>query len=253
MTSKPEQDFTHPSETRDNNATQEWAERWLSSDRLTPYLESCDGNIERALKLYEWNSNLSQIIMRDISYFEVALRNAYDRTMSESWDGAERWLIDNDSPARRPVMRKSKRGELDANRINRKTIDSVISRLPGNASTGSIIANLTLGFWVHLTDRSREATIWRTALWRAWPKGTNRQRLQPRLEGILRLRNRAAHAERLFDPSQESLSPLKVDADAMELLHDLCPDAAEWLWGSEEESPARRYVQKNPAPANVQL
>ena len=211
------------------------------------------GAVERALELYEWNADLSQIIMRDISHFEVALRNVYDRTISESWDGTRHWLIDDDSPARRPVMRKSKKGELDANRINRKTIDSVISRLPDNASTGSIIANLTLGFWVHLTDRSRETTIWRTALWRAWPKGTDRQKLQPRLEGILRLRNRAAHAERLFDPSKESLSPLKVDSDAVELLRNLCPEAAELLYGDEGESPVQQYAQKHPAPANVRI
>lgn len=252
MTRMPEQDFTHLSEAQ-NETTQEWAERWLSSERLSPYLKSCDGNIERALELYEWNADLSQIIMRDISHFEVALRNVYDRTISESWDGTRHWLIDDDSPARRPVMRKSEKGELDANRINRKTIDSVISRLPDNASTGSIIANLTLGFWVHLTDRSRETTIWRTALWRAWPKGTDRQKLQPRLEGILRLRNRAAHAERLFDPSKESLSPLKVDSDAVELLRNLCPEAAGLLYGDEGESPVQQYALKHPAPANVRI
>lgn len=90
---------------------------------------------------------------------------------------------------------------------HRKTIDDVVDRLPPDASTGAIAANLTLGFWVHLSGRSREAAIWRTALYHAWPKGTDRQKLQPRLEGILRVRNRVAHAERLFDPSNSKLSP----------------------------------------------
>lgn len=82
----------------------------------------------------------------------------------------------------------------------------MIDWLPPDASTGAIAANLTLGFWVHLSDRSHEAAIWRTALYHAWPKDTDRQKLQPRLEGILRVQNRVAHAERLFDPSCNKLS-----------------------------------------------
>lgn len=69
-------------------------------------------------------------------------------------------------------MRRAGRGELDVNRINRRTIDAVVRQLPGGSAPGSIIANLTLGFWVHLSDRLREAEIWRTALYRAWPRGT---------------------------------------------------------------------------------
>ncbi len=50
--------------------------------------------------------------MRDISYFEVALRNAYNDTMGSRWDGDEHWLLDDGSPVRKPVVRKS--GNCDA-------------------------------------------------------------------------------------------------------------------------------------------
>lgn len=96
-------------------ATRAWVERWLSAERLTPYLADCNGNVDRALELHEWNVHLGQALMRDISHFEVALRNAYDRVMNEAWERC--WLLDDASPARTPVMRKSKRGTLDANRI----------------------------------------------------------------------------------------------------------------------------------------
>ena len=36
-------------------AQHEWAERWLSSSRLSSYLDLCDGNIDRTLELHEWN------------------------------------------------------------------------------------------------------------------------------------------------------------------------------------------------------
>lgn len=251
MAEAPEQSLSPNDKTNRGDTTRSWAERWLSAERLSPYLADCEGDVDRALELYEWNVALGQVLIRDFSHFEVALRNAYDRVMSEAWEGC--WLLDDASPARMPVMRKSKRGTLDANRINRKTIDAVVDRLPPDASTGSIVANLTLGFWVHLSDRSREAAIWRTALYRAWPKGTDRQKLQPRLEGILRVRNRVAHAERLFDPSSSQLSPLRADANAVELLRDLCPEAAEHLYGNGTLAPAELFFAENPAPASVRL
>ena len=84
--------------------------------------------------------------------------------------------------------------------INRKIIDAAVEKLPAGLTTGQLVSNLTLGFWVHLADRSREAAIWRTALYRAWPRGTRRKELLRALDGVLRVRNRVAHDERLFDP-----------------------------------------------------
>ena len=98
-----------------SDATRAWAERWLSAERLAPYLADYNGNVDCALALHEWNVHLGQVLMRDIPHFEVALRNAHDRVMNEAWERC--WLLDDASPARTPVMRKSKRGTLDANRI----------------------------------------------------------------------------------------------------------------------------------------
>lgn len=229
-----------------------WAEKWLSAERLTPYLKACGGDAEKALALYEWNSSLAQLLMRDISNFEVALRNACNAAMESSWQGDAHWLLDENSPARRPVMRKSARGMLDSNRINRRTIDAAVDGLPKGFSTGNLVAGLTLGFWVHLSDRSREAVIWRSGLYRAWPKGTNRAELQERLYGILRVRNRVAHNERLFDPKRPELSPKKVDTDAIELLGILCPEATDYLYG-EGGAPIGKFLNEHPAPVAVEL
>lgn len=62
-------------------------ERWLSAELLAPCLADCNGNVDCALELHEWNVHLGQVLMRDISHFEVALRNAYDRVMNEAWEG----------------------------------------------------------------------------------------------------------------------------------------------------------------------
>ena len=56
----------------------------------------CDGNIDRALELHEWNLMLGRVLMGDIAHFELALRNAYDRALTERFQGDEHWLFDAD-------------------------------------------------------------------------------------------------------------------------------------------------------------
>lgn len=99
--------------------------------------------------------------------------------------------------------------------------------MPSATTHGALVADLTLGFWVHLTDRSHDVELWRSGLYLAWPKGTNRTFLQQRLDGILRMRNRIVHEERLFNPKTEGLLPAIVDANVLQLLRLLCPQAYE--------------------------
>ena len=70
--------------------------------------------------------------MRDISNFEVALRNACNAAMESSWQGDTHWLLDENSPARRPVMRKSARGMLDSNPVSYTHLvgTSLVKRVP---------------------------------------------------------------------------------------------------------------------------
>ena len=65
----------------------EWIDTWLGAPRFQRYVEQCEGNRGQALKLYEWNSLAGQTLMRDISHFEIALRNGYDKRISSSWEG----------------------------------------------------------------------------------------------------------------------------------------------------------------------
>lgn len=71
-----------------------WVLEWLSSPRLQTYLDASGNNLQRALRLYEWNINLGQTLMKDIAFFEVALRNAYNREIDSRWDGTRHWLFD---------------------------------------------------------------------------------------------------------------------------------------------------------------
>lgn len=115
------------------------------------------------------------------------------------------------------------------------------------------MAGLTLGFWAHLTDRSRERDLWIPHLHKAWPAGADRNDLNARLYAVNQVRNRVAHHERLFDPKGEGLSPKAVDADAVALLRDLCPEAHGRLFGDDPRTGVERFLDDNPAPADVEL
>lgn len=244
-----EEPKTNPS----SEPTSEWVERWLSHKRLAPYLAACGCDVERALDLYEWNISLGQVLMRDVSHFEVALRNAYDRVMGERWGGAH-WLLDDGSPVLRPIVRMSKNGNpRDVNLVNRRAVAEARSNAHDKDDPDQVIANLMLGFWAHLTDRSRERDLWIPYLNAAWPRGTDRNGLNHALAAISRVRNRVAHNERLFDPLTEALSPTSADADIIRLLRALCPEAAEQLYGNGGRTPVELFCEEHPAPADVRL
>lgn len=232
----------------------EWAERWLSAPRLAPYLASCEGDVCRALELYLWNVGLCQVLVADISHFEVALRNAYDRVLRGGWHGADHWLLDDASPVRAPIMRTSRSKRLlDVNVANRKAISQAQGRSHDPSDPDQVISNLMMGFWAHLTDRSRERDLWVPYLNRAWPRGTDRAELNRTIYAINKVRNRVAHNERLFNPARDEFLPVTVDSDIIRLLRGLCPEAAELLYGDEGETSVEKYVGDHPAPADVRF
>ena len=243
----------HHDQTDEADATRAWTERWLSQKRFAPYLAACEDNVEQALGLYEWNIALGQVIMRDVAHFEVALRNACDHVMGERWGDAH-WLLDDGSPVLRPIVRMSKNGNpRDVNLVNRRAVAEARSNAHDKDDPDQVIANLMLGFWAHLTDRSRERDLWIPYLNAAWPKGTDRNGLNNALASINRVRNRVAHNERLFNPLTEALSPARADANIIRALRALCPEAAERLYGDCDKTPVELFCREHPAPVNVRL
>lgn len=237
----------------ENKPCREWAERWLSRTRFSSYLDVCDNDVGLALELHEWNLMLGQALMGDVAHFELALRNAYDRVLSERFKGDEHWLFDKNSPVTRPIMRKSKVKKLrDANLVNRRAVDDARSRAHDCCNPDQVIAGLTLGFWAHMTDRSRERDLWIPYLHAAWPAGTDRAKLNLKLDAVNELRNRVAHNERLFNPSAGGCSPKAVDADIFELFRALCPEAHE-SFHADGRPAVERFLEDHPAPVNVRL
>ena len=138
----------------------EWAERWLSPSRFSSYLDACDGDVDCALELHEWNLMLGQALMSDIAHFELALRNVYNRVLTERFNGGSHWLFDANSPVTRPIIRTSEAKKLrDVNLVNRRAMEDARGRAHDPSNPDQVIAGLMLGFWAHMTDRSRERDL----------------------------------------------------------------------------------------------
>ena len=239
---------------RENEARRKWAERWLSPARFSTHLDACGGDAEKALELHEWNLMLGRALLGDIAHFELALRNAYDRVLTERFKGDEHWLFDADSPVTRPILRMSKARKLrDVNLVNRRAVEDARGRAHDPSDPDQVVAGLMLGFWAHMTDRSRERDLWIPYLHAAWPAGTDRAELNRKLESINKLRNRVAHNERLFNPGKGGYPPKAIDADINELFGALCPEAHGSLCDAGGRTTVERFLEEHPAPADVEL
>lgn len=90
----------------------EWVQEWLSPVRWQRYLDACTGDPAKALELYEWNVQLSGAVMHDIAHFEVALRNIYNRAITNNWDGEHHWLFDGTSPVNEQLFTDNRLDEV---------------------------------------------------------------------------------------------------------------------------------------------
>jgi hypothetical protein len=130
-----------------------WVEEWLSPGRFGAYVGECGGDRVRGFALYEWNARVGQAIQRDLGHVEVALRNAYDRSVCRRWPRQRHWLLDPRSLVRTPLTRHS----VDVNARTRTNVIDAVRRAGGEAAPpGKVIAELSFGFWRYLSSRAHE-------------------------------------------------------------------------------------------------
>ncbi len=206
-----------------------WVEEWLSAPRFARYLTEAGGDRVRALALYKWNLGLGAALMRDIAHVEIAVRNAYDRTMRQRWRGAQHWLLDPASPVQAPLWRTQRGRRTDLNTRNRASIVEAVARCGGVAAKpDAVIAELSFGFWRHCTDPAHEKTLWVPHLHHAWPKKTDRAMLDRSLATINTARNRASHHEPLFD-TRPGRDLAAAHRETLRLLDLLLPELAAYV------------------------
>lgn len=174
----------------------------LSQPRLSKYLEAAEGDAARALDLYVGNSLVNMAFFGDLHYTEVVLRNRFNEQLTAAY--GDQWFTA--VPPRK------------------------------------VVAELTFGFWVYLTDPNLEHTLWIPALHKAFlpNKPPKRADLNRDLEKLRQLRNRVAHHEPIFMMNLVLLHRLLC-----EVTKRLCPDTAHWMMAnSSTRAEIERLMRK---------
>lgn len=179
-----------------HNNIQEFEES-LSLPRFRRYLDAAGADPVLAARLYQWNVLLSQALHVYLHGWEVGLRNRFNAFFIFKYSTLE-WAFDS------KFRRQLKHDDL---RKIEETIRWQVDQ-SGNAivTTASVVADLTAGIWVSfLSGRYENPYTMRgnpgDNLYRIFPKSsrTTRQDFYDRCDRIVKLRNRVAHYEPIFD------------------------------------------------------
>lgn len=197
-----------------------------SPERLAPYFALAGGDKEQGLKLYAWNSALSQALYTPLQGLEITLRNAIGNRLRSTYGPA--WYELNPGPALHyplPDMLLKARTELGRRAII--------------ADHGRVVAELNWGFWTGILARRYEQ-LWRSDLRHVFQSTgpLTRNAVFLPLDDLRRLRNRIAHHEPILNRN------IAADLAAiLGLIRLVSPIAAEWV---EDQSEVLTILAEQP-------
>ncbi|WP_276686965.1 Abi family protein [Corynebacterium casei] len=188
-------------------------DRMLGAARFIRYLNAADQNLEKAIQLYRWNTQLAGAIHSQLSHFEVLTRNSMDLVLQE-WNyqacGYRGWSLEHQTGEllhemfKRPLAQARRRA---ANASKHRTSGHRRKNAP--LTHDDVIAQLSLGNWANLlgealpAHRQRAQVLWQEGLHKAFPRIQNsdasRKEIGKRIERLTRLRNRVSHQENLLE------------------------------------------------------
>lgn len=190
----------------------------LTAERLRSYLRAVDGDLPRALLLYEWNIEASAAVIATTGMVEVIVRNALDQNLSS-------WASERQASSWFDIVPLDQRGAGDVARARDRATRN--GRVPERH--GKVVAELSFGFWRYLTASRYHAALWVPTLHKAFPYGDEdirerRMRVERYLSNLMLVRNRAAHHE----PIHRRNLPADLRA-AIKLTSWVHPDAGAWV------------------------
>ena len=192
--------------------------RVISAPRFATYLQAMGNDIESALKLYQWNLEVSAAFIVPLQVCEVSARNGIvdvlEMVHGQNWPWSNGFIRTLPSPR---------------HHYNPKNdLQSVAQRMP---TAGKVVAELKFAFWENMLTRRHDQSLWTPHFRTAFPHSDNtiptykaRRISKPALESVRKLRNRIAHHEPIFT---------RNIADEYANIHDIIswrsPTAAAWM------------------------
>ncbi len=199
----------------ENVLTEVFVDR-MSSARFSSFIDASDGNVDRAIRLYEWNAQLSASIFELLGHVEVVIRNAIHKELA-LWNhrqfGSPNWF-------------ENHHGVLVSKAV--QDINTVIERIirkNRKVTPDRVVSELSFGFWRFLLAKQYRTTLWPAAIKEAFPnlEHAGVENLASRMSNLHELRNRIAH--------HEPIHRRRLDDDISDcefVIASICEDTAEW-------------------------
>lgn len=181
----------------------------LSADRFGTYVAWAGSDDVLAQRLYTYNVQLSAALYGPLHMVEVALRNACDRALRQTYGAG--WIDD-------PAVLVAHHQHDAILRARSK-----LAREGKVETDGRMIAELNFGFWTSLFDRTSQH-LWPTLRPAFKAKGIQASPIRVKLRNLRRLRNRIAHYEPIL-----TLPLASFYGEATTLTGWLSPRAAAWI------------------------
>jgi len=163
----------------------------LSASRISTY-EAVTIDLETALKLYQWNAEVSGSLLPALHICEVTIRNAISYILESVYGHRWAWEQVFISSLPNPKFGYNARKDLESARR-------------GASSIGKVIPELKFVFWQKMFTSRHDGRLWDKHLDLAFPNLDTSKTIQERremiyndLEKIRTLRNRIAHHEPIF-------------------------------------------------------
>jgi hypothetical protein len=186
-------------------------EGFLSSDRLSTFLNLAQGNQERCIGLYIQNIQISEKLHTLLNEFEVVFRNVINDVLSARY--GDEWYNSREIEFIDKHITAIQRVKQDLHRENKPKTNS------------NIISNLTLGFWVYLFNKDYDQTLWRLELYKIFKhRRISRSKVREELHKIKNLRNRVAHCECILKYPHK-----RYYKEIIEFISWINPEISEWV------------------------
>ncbi len=185
----------------------------VSAARLQRYITIASGDLAQALRLYMWNTSLSEALYGPLQGLEITLRNKIHDRLTAAY--GFHWY---DDP--RLQLRFAQQQQVNS---AQQTLGFQRKRI----EPARVIAELNFGFWIGLFGPKYETHLWRPHLRPLFvnaPSPFLRKDAHNALDEIRLLRNRIAHHESILQrplPQEHGL--------ILTVIHWFCAETAAWV------------------------
>ena len=201
-------------------------ERSVTRERLKRYLAATSQDLPRALAIYERNVALSEALYGLLHWLEVSVRNAAHYALSATY-GTPAWYT-----------------SAPLSNYWQAEIAAALKKAAG--VPGKVVAALTFGFWVDLTSKSNNNTLWvGRGLRNAFPNTSwPRDEIHARLKTVQRLRNRVFHHEPVLTSGNTLYAGFDFITvpELVECVEWTCTETAQWMRAQPRYGEAQRIL-----------